>query len=372
MSGRYMLFYGGSVGNSHYYLTQLEILSFPVSGTSPQYNLSSINVRNTNTPFMLEHTVHSKDPYLVFTTEEILHKSSHITIKEALSIENSLINVSASKEIKASVYALLSTTNLREVYSDTNAFNSFVRNHANATYITDVEPNSSMDVNIKNIPIMDATGNLFDTSEVNAGYVYTWTKDGDVFTQIIDTEIRNDEQHAKISNQLSNSVDVSVFNASYPTTSLYVGAFSTDIDIASKTDDEILTFFKTTTSMINSDVEPKHVKRVNVVFDNMFTDFTDATQLSNVSTYDVCVLSQSVNDYVVTKNIIPSVQNVVINNTVVPFDVLNTQFVFKDNKMDMTANVAYYTKYSSEVYTCLLYTSPSPRDKRQSRMPSSA
>ena len=30
-------------------------------------------------------------------------------------------------------------------------------------------------------------------------------------------------------------------------------------------------------------------------------------------------------------------------------------------------------KYSSNgVHTCLLYTSPSPRDKRQSRMPSSA
>ena len=29
--------------------------------------------------------------------------------------------------------------------------------------------------------------------------------------------------------------------------------------------------------------------------------------------------------------------------------------------------------YESEIYrTCLLYTSPSPRDKRQSRMPSSA
>ena len=26
----------------------------------------------------------------------------------------------------------------------------------------------------------------------------------------------------------------------------------------------------------------------------------------------------------------------------------------------------------SEVFSCLLYTSPSPRDKRQSRMPSSA
>ena len=28
--------------------------------------------------------------------------------------------------------------------------------------------------------------------------------------------------------------------------------------------------------------------------------------------------------------------------------------------------------HRGEVYTCLLYTSPSPRDKRQSRMPSSA
>ena len=34
-----------------------------------------------------------------------------------------------------------------------------------------------------------------------------------------------------------------------------------------------------------------------------------------------------------------------------------------------------YNTYENEheqVYTCLLYTSPSPRDKRQSRMPSSA
>ena len=28
--------------------------------------------------------------------------------------------------------------------------------------------------------------------------------------------------------------------------------------------------------------------------------------------------------------------------------------------------------FTDSVYTCLLYTSPSPRDKRQSRMPSSA
>ena len=33
---------------------------------------------------------------------------------------------------------------------------------------------------------------------------------------------------------------------------------------------------------------------------------------------------------------------------------------------------AYYNKTPSEQYTCLLYTSPSPRDQRGSRMPSSA
>ena len=29
-------------------------------------------------------------------------------------------------------------------------------------------------------------------------------------------------------------------------------------------------------------------------------------------------------------------------------------------------------RWGAETYTCLLYTSPSPRDKRQSRMPSAA
>ena len=45
-----------------------------------------------------------------------------------------------------------------------------------------------------------------------------------------------------------------------------------------------------------------------------------------------------------------------------------------------TGNVCVYCpggpdsdfEYSTQSYTCLLYTSPSPRDKRQSRMPSSA
>ena len=33
---------------------------------------------------------------------------------------------------------------------------------------------------------------------------------------------------------------------------------------------------------------------------------------------------------------------------------------------------AYLENIEADQYTCLLYTSPSPRDKRQSRMPSSA
>ena len=39
---------------------------------------------------------------------------------------------------------------------------------------------------------------------------------------------------------------------------------------------------------------------------------------------------------------------------------------------DGTAGVVESTKAASDVYTCLLYTSPSPRDATLSRMPSSA
>ena len=37
-----------------------------------------------------------------------------------------------------------------------------------------------------------------------------------------------------------------------------------------------------------------------------------------------------------------------------------------------TTLTAAITKYFGDFQACLLYTSPSPRDKRQSRMPSSA
>ena len=43
------------------------------------------------------------------------------------------------------------------------------------------------------------------------------------------------------------------------------------------------------------------------------------------------------------------------------------KFIVNDNKIDLTGG-KLFDRYGN----CLLYTSPSPRDKRQSRMPSSA
>ena len=48
----------------------------------------------------------------------------------------------------------------------------------------------------------------------------------------------------------------------------------------------------------------------------------------------------------------------------------------KDDAVDVSSEVAQLREKSvkqlEQLYNCLLYTSPSPRDKRQSRMPSSA
>ena len=52
--------------------------------------------------------------------------------------------------------------------------------------------------------------------------------------------------------------------------------------------------------------------------------------------------------------------------------------IFKENKMGSFSNTSFDIIGSNSIYgpeknnVCLLYTSPSPRDKRQSRMPSSA
>ena len=44
---------------------------------------------------------------------------------------------------------------------------------------------------------------------------------------------------------------------------------------------------------------------------------------------------------------------------------------FLRNNFDLTPNESWQAKFT-EFISCLLYTSPSPRDKRLSRMPSSA
>ena len=43
-----------------------------------------------------------------------------------------------------------------------------------------------------------------------------------------------------------------------------------------------------------------------------------------------------------------------------------------DNILQEVESSAFQDNFVLEAYICLLYTSPSPRDKRQSRMPSSA
>ena len=45
---------------------------------------------------------------------------------------------------------------------------------------------------------------------------------------------------------------------------------------------------------------------------------------------------------------------------------------FKDELGDLLLQILLHAEIASENNYCLLYTSPSPRDKRQSRMPSSA
>ena len=44
----------------------------------------------------------------------------------------------------------------------------------------------------------------------------------------------------------------------------------------------------------------------------------------------------------------------------------------REIKEELSIGIKIYKKISSQIHNCLLYTSPSPRDKRQSRMPSSA
>ena len=53
-------------------------------------------------------------------------------------------------------------------------------------------------------------------------------------------------------------------------------------------------------------------------------------------------------------------------------DEQNLELVLRDSLLEPTETVVEMVAELHRVYSCLLYTSPSPRDKRQSRMPSSA
>ena len=63
------------------------------------------------------------------------------------------------------------------------------------------------------------------------------------------------------------------------------------------------------------------------------------------------------------------IANVIIS-WLVAFNVLNTQNRFVYSILEFTYKLT--DPILNRIRSCLLYTSPSPRDKRQSRMPSSA
>ena len=54
------------------------------------------------------------------------------------------------------------------------------------------------------------------------------------------------------------------------------------------------------------------------------------------------------------------------------FDDNRSIYECADDWVSKQVTTAGLIKYYEAYYSCLLYTSPSPRDKRQSRMPSSA
>ena len=51
---------------------------------------------------------------------------------------------------------------------------------------------------------------------------------------------------------------------------------------------------------------------------------------------------------------------------------INSELTTKINNTEIKHNQIYIETDKEDIIDCLLYTSPSPRDKRQSRMPSSA
>ena len=62
-------------------------------------------------------------------------------------------------------------------------------------------------------------------------------------------------------------------------------------------------------------------------------------------------------------------QNPEVPEGIVPLSVADMELM---NPPEITEGLKQFLDHRILGYTCLLYTSPSPRDKRQSRMPSSA
>ena len=72
-----------------------------------------------------------------------------------------------------------------------------------------------------------------------------------------------------------------------------------------------------------------------------------------MSSFNIQVNRKDINQYKIVKKEVPTLENLEIGQILVKVD----QFAFTSNNI---------------TYACLLYTSPSPRDRTRSRMPSSA
>ena len=77
--------------------------------------------------------------------------------------------------------------------------------------------------------------------------------------------------------------------------------------------------------------------------------------------------------YAVKTNPNPEVIKTLIKSGINQFDVASVEEIKSVRKLSQSAKCSYmHTVKSRESISCLLYTSPSPRDQRGSRMPSSA
>ena len=88
---------------------------------------------------------------------------------------------------------------------------------------------------------------------------------------------------------------------------------------------------------------------------------------------DTAVLSENIKEPSIWVNFFLKVIYLVFLNFIVPFLGFITllQLLFSIGSKKPNENLVSFSKKISS-YICLLYTSPSPRDSRRSRMPSSA